>query len=56
LAAIENISKMATEEPSSMASAGIGTPAPIQAERRQVTILFADIVGYTKMTSEVDAE
>jgi len=47
---------MATEEPSSMASAGIVTPAPIQAERRQVTILFADIVGYTKMTSEVDAE
>lgn len=30
--------------------------APTRAERRQVTILFADIVGYTKMTSEVDAE
>jgi len=26
------------------------------AERRQVTILFADLVGYTKMTSELDAE
>jgi class 3 adenylate cyclase/tetratricopeptide (TPR) repeat protein len=56
LASIENISKMATEDASSMASAGIMTPAPIQAERRQVTILFADIVGYTKMTSEVDAK
>jgi len=32
------------------------SPAQTQAERRQVTILFADIVGYTRMSSEVDAE
>ncbi len=29
---------------------------PDSAERRQVTILFADLVGYTKMSSELDAE
>jgi class 3 adenylate cyclase/tetratricopeptide (TPR) repeat protein len=41
-----------------------GTPASIlrvasplpEAERRQVTVLFADIAGYTKLADELDAE
>jgi class 3 adenylate cyclase/predicted ATPase len=43
----------------SLTSASGSTPTrsvKAQAERRQVTILFADIVGYTKLSSEVDAE
>ena len=31
-------------------------PVAKQGERRQVTVLFADICGYTKLSSEMDAE
>jgi class 3 adenylate cyclase/tetratricopeptide (TPR) repeat protein len=31
-------------------------PANATGERRQVTVLFADIAGYTKLSSELDAE
>lgn len=31
-------------------------PAQTQPENRQVTILFADLVGYTKLSSELDTE
>src|SRR3546814_11282938 len=27
-----------------------------EAERRQVTVLFADLAGYTRLSSEIDAE
>jgi class 3 adenylate cyclase len=33
----------------------IGMPQP-EAERRQVTVLFADICGYTQLSTEMDAE
>lgn len=36
-------------------AAGAAKPAP-GGERRQVTILFADITGYTRMSSELDPE
>lgn len=31
-------------------------PAPSPGERRQVTVLFADITGYTRLSSEIDPE
>jgi hypothetical protein len=34
---------------------GLASPLP-EAERRQVTVLFADIAGYTKLADELDAE
>src|SRR4051812_40441160 len=30
--------------------------APPSSERRQVAVLFADMVGYTRLSTEVDAE
>ena len=33
----------------------VASPLP-QAERRQVTVLFADLAGYTKLADELDAE
>ncbi|MEH2501074.1 class 3 adenylate cyclase/tetratricopeptide (TPR) repeat protein [Bradyrhizobium sp. AZCC 1678] len=42
--------------PSAPASvSGRASPLP-EAERRQVTVLFADIAGYTKLSDELDAE
>ncbi|MCB1474750.1 MAG: AAA family ATPase [Rhodobiaceae bacterium] len=35
------------------AKRGAGTPS---GERRQVTVLFADVTGYTKLSNQVDAE
>jgi class 3 adenylate cyclase/tetratricopeptide (TPR) repeat protein len=37
------------------ADAGAVSPLP-EGERRQVTVLFADLAGYTKLGSELDAE
>jgi class 3 adenylate cyclase/tetratricopeptide (TPR) repeat protein len=37
------------------AASGLASPLP-EAERRQVTVLFADIAGYTKLADELDAE
>src|SRR5206468_7984943 len=33
----------------------VASPLP-EAERRQVTVLFADLTGYTKLADELDAE
>jgi hypothetical protein len=33
----------------------VASPLP-EAERRQVTVLFADLAGYTKLADELDAE
>src|SRR5687767_9261877 len=33
----------------------VSSPLP-EAERRQVTVLFADLAGYTKLAGELDAE
>jgi class 3 adenylate cyclase len=37
------------------AISGVASPLP-EAERRQVTVLFADLAGYTKLADELDAE
>ena len=42
-----------TDEPAPGAAPSAG---PLDAERRQVSILFADISGYTRLSSELDAE
>jgi class 3 adenylate cyclase len=49
---------MPTPPPVPSAPASISGPAsPLpDAERRQVTVLFADIAGYTKLAEELDAE
>ena len=31
-------------------------PKPAEGERRQVTVLFCDLVGYTRLTHELGAE
>jgi hypothetical protein len=40
------------------AAAPLATPqaTPAAGERRQVTVLFIDLVGYTQLASELDAE
>jgi class 3 adenylate cyclase/tetratricopeptide (TPR) repeat protein len=42
--------------PGETAPAEPGAAAPIEGERRQVTVLFADLAGYTRMTRELGAE
>ena len=54
LSAIENLSGDGLEQKEE--SDTDSQLPPDSAERRQVTILFADLVGYTKMSSELDAE
>ena len=41
---------------SDMAGAGAGLAALSEGERRQVSVLFADLSGHTRLTEEVDAE
>ena len=36
--------------------ATVPKPAPAASERRQVTVLFCDLVGYTRLSQELDAE
>ena len=42
--------------PGGSAPAEAGAAAGIEGERRQVTVLFADLAGYTRMTRELGAE
>jgi class 3 adenylate cyclase/tetratricopeptide (TPR) repeat protein len=42
--------------PSEIAPAEPGAAAAVEGERRQVTVLFADLAGYTRMTRELGAE
>jgi SAM domain (Sterile alpha motif)/Adenylate and Guanylate cyclase catalytic domain/AAA ATPase domain len=42
--------------PGEIAAAEPGATAAIEGERRQVTVLFADLAGYTRMTRELGAE
>ena len=39
-----------------MAGAGAGPAALSEGERRQVSVLFADLSGHTRLTEELDAE
>ena len=39
-----------------LAVAGMASAAEVVGERRQVTVLFADLSGFTRLTSEMDAE
>ena len=58
LKAIEAL-RHATEVPGKTAARGPIAPTSLpddKGERRQVTVLFADIAGYTAMASELDAE
>jgi class 3 adenylate cyclase/tetratricopeptide (TPR) repeat protein len=43
------------QAPARVAHVGIGRPRPIT-ERRHVSVLFADLVGFTSLSSERDAE
>ncbi len=43
-------------ETPSVSVVGIASAAELPGERRQVTVLFADLTGFTKLTSELDAE
>ncbi len=54
LAAIRALSETPAAEENS--SKEVGSLSELPAEHRQVTILFADLVAYTKMSSELDAE
>ncbi|HWI25860.1 MAG TPA: adenylate/guanylate cyclase domain-containing protein [Stellaceae bacterium] len=42
--------------PQQVATAGPGARAPAEAERRQVTVLFADLVGSTELSRTIDPE
>jgi class 3 adenylate cyclase/tetratricopeptide (TPR) repeat protein len=53
LAAIAEFRRDATEP---RLIAGIAPAVPSEGERRQVTVLFADLSGHTRLTSELDAE
>ena len=46
----------ATAPPEPTASTAPPEPAAPQGERRQVTVMFADLSGYTKLSSGLDAE
>ncbi|MFI4996927.1 MAG: adenylate/guanylate cyclase domain-containing protein [Hyphomicrobiales bacterium] len=53
-----SIAKLQLEEPLPALPA-VGSPEPLadaQGERRQVTVLFADLVGYTALSGELDSE
>ena len=60
LKAIGVLRETATKRPATGARTTFGdTPPavpPREAERRQVTVLFADLAGYTKLADELDAE
>ena len=53
LAAIAELRRDATEP---RPIAAVGPAALSEGERRQVTVLFADLSGHTRLTSELDAE
>jgi class 3 adenylate cyclase/tetratricopeptide (TPR) repeat protein len=46
----------ASEPPAPARSVGAPAPAPDQEERRTVTVLFADLSGYTSVAERLDAE
>ncbi len=46
----------ATAAPAPLAAPSPIPPTPTTGERRQVTILFADIAGFTDLSSTLDAE
>ena len=48
---LEAIAALQTTSPAAAAS-----PTLLEGERRQVSVLFADLVGYTKLATELDPE
>lgn len=46
----------ALQRPKEMRGFGSGPAGPIEDERRQVTVLFADLAGFTRLAGELDAE
>ena len=48
-------SDLVTEQPTGVREKPTPTPRR-DAERRQVTVLFADLCGYTRLSNEIDAE
>jgi class 3 adenylate cyclase/tetratricopeptide (TPR) repeat protein len=54
-AAVEAVGELASGATLSVRDTTVGKP-PHTGERRQVTVLFADISSYTKLSTELDAE
>jgi class 3 adenylate cyclase/tetratricopeptide (TPR) repeat protein len=54
LKAIASLGAAAT--PGSTEADAAGAPAEVAGERRQVTVVFADLAGYTRLSSELDGE
>ena len=44
------------DHPTSCPSALLGLPTPLEAERRQLTVLFCDLVDSTALSSQLDPE
>jgi class 3 adenylate cyclase len=60
LAAIAELGKRSLEDPATAARiepiAGSGPPPRPEAERRQLTVMFVDLVGSTALSGQLDPE
>src|SRR5262249_12093154 len=45
-----------TTIPRAVPSAPLGPPTPLEAERRQLTVMFCDLVGSTALSGQLDPE
>src|SRR5260370_34734726 len=50
------IAELGNEAPPSVTAASGGAPARADAERRQLTVMFCDLVGSTALSSRLDSE
>src|ERR1700752_501443 len=53
---LDAITALGAEAPAAGAATSHDAPAPADAERRQLTVMFCDLVGSTELSSRLDPE
>ena len=53
---LDAIAALGPEAPAAVTAAHSDAPAPVEAERRQLTVMFCDLVGSTPLSTRFDPE